>query len=175
MRAEPLKGEVWGFVSGLLKDPSRVRTGLDEMIEQEREGAYGDPDKETGVWMEKLYEADCLRAGYQELGAKGLMTLAELGERLAGLDEMRKAAQRELAALKGRRERLQELKRDRDAFVEHYAGLVPEALDALSAEERHRVYRLLRLRVMVNRDGSVEVTGALGTGLDLCALETTSG
>ena len=117
--------------------------------------------------MEKLSEADRLRAGYQELGAKGLMTLAELGERLAGLNETRKTAQRELAALEGRRERLQELKRDRDTLLENYAGLVPEALDTLSAEDRQRIYRMLSLRALVNRNGSVEMTGVLSTGLDV--------
>ena len=32
---------MWDLVSGLLKDPERVRAGLDEMIEQERRHAWG--------------------------------------------------------------------------------------------------------------------------------------
>jgi hypothetical protein len=36
---------------------------------------------------------------------------------------------------------LAELEHDRDALLERYAGLVPEALDALEAEELHRFIR----------------------------------
>jgi len=42
--------------------------------------------------------------------------------------------------------------------------MAPEALEALSAEERRRLYRMLRLRVVVNPDRSIEVTGALVLG-----------
>jgi hypothetical protein len=42
--------------------------------------------------------------------------------------------------------------------------MAPEALEALSAEERHRLYRMLRLRVVANPDRSIEVTGALVPG-----------
>ena len=64
--------------SELLTDPERVRAGLEEMIERERNGSRGDPDREARAWAEKLAEADRMRVGYQELAATGLMTLAEL-------------------------------------------------------------------------------------------------
>jgi DNA-binding transcriptional MerR regulator len=32
-----------------------------------------------------------------------------------------------------------------EALLEHYAAMVPEGLDALSPEERHRVYKMLGL------------------------------
>jgi hypothetical protein len=40
----------------------------------------------------------------------------------------------------------------------------PEALEALSTEERHQLYGMLRLRVVANPDRSIEVTGALVLG-----------
>jgi hypothetical protein len=50
---------------------------------------------------------------------------------------------------------------------EHTPGLLakmaPKALDALSPEERHRLYRMLRLRAAANPDQSLEVSGALET------------
>jgi hypothetical protein len=49
--------------------------------------------------------------------------------------------------------------------------MVPEALDALEPEERHQVYKMLKLRVAVGTDGSIEVKGTLGDGLDVCNLE----
>jgi hypothetical protein len=38
----------------------------------------------------------------------------------------------------------------------------PAALDSLSPEERHQVYKMLRLTVEVSPDGSLNVTGVLG-------------
>ena len=44
--------------------------------------------------------------------------------------------------------------------------MVPEALDRLTPEERHRVYKMLRLRVTMYADGLAEVTGAFDGLLD---------
>ena len=40
--------------------------------------------------------------------------------------------------------------------------MTPAALDALSPEERHQIYKMLRLTVEVSPDGSLNVTGVLG-------------
>jgi hypothetical protein len=42
-----------------------------------------------------------------------------------------------------------------------YAGMVPEALDELTGEERHQIYRMLRLQVLVYPDGDLDVRGVL--------------
>ncbi len=42
--------------------------------------------------------------------------------------------------------------------------MAPEAPDILSPEERRRLYRMLRLKVIANPDRSLEVSGALETG-----------
>jgi hypothetical protein len=55
-----------------------------------------------------------------------------------------------------------ELERDRDAAIESYAEILPDALDALSGEERRRLYGMLRLEVAPTPDGP-EVCGALVT------------
>jgi len=62
------------------------------LIEQARGELHGDPDHETKVWLEKLAEIDRMRSGYQDLVAKGLMTL-EPGEKLQNLQETRKTAE----------------------------------------------------------------------------------
>ncbi len=46
--------------------------------------------------------------------------------------------------------------------MESYARMVPEQLDLLTPEERHQVYKMLRLRVAVYKDGSLEVSGVFG-------------
>ena len=59
---------------------------------------------------------------------------------------------------------MERLEQDKETLLESYAKMAPEALEALSAEERRRLYRMLRLRVVANPDRSIEVTGALVLG-----------
>jgi site-specific DNA recombinase len=173
-RADTVEPLVWEFVSGLLTEPERLRSGLEAMIEHERAGSRGDAEQEAKAWHERLADAERRRSGFQDMAAAGLITFDELRVKLAALDETRETARRELDALAGRQERLAELERDRDTLLERYAGLVPEALDTLTAEERQQVYRMLRLRVVAPPEklGTVEVTGALGGKLDVWRSET---
>jgi len=46
--------------------------------------------------------------------------------------------------------------------LEYYARMTPAALDALSPEERHQVYKMLRLAVEISPDGSLDCSGVLG-------------
>jgi hypothetical protein len=48
--------------------------------------------------------------------------------------------------------------------MEHYAGIVPESLDNLSPEERHQIYKMLRIEVLAYPDKSLEVSGSLVGG-----------
>ena len=90
------------------------------------------------------------------------MTLEELGEKLSGLDEIRRHAERELSALHDYQERVKqlELEEDRDDLLEAMAETVPEGLAGLTGEERNRVYRMLRLEVTPTPEG-YSMTGAL--------------
>lgn len=107
---------------------------MDLLIAQEREGRHSDPEREAAVWAEKVAECVRLRSAYQDQQADGLMTLAELGSKLEELENTRRMAEAELAALVAREERVEELERDRDALLELYAGAVPEALDRLDGD-----------------------------------------
>jgi hypothetical protein len=66
-------------------------------------------------------------------------------------------------------ERLEDLNRDRDALLERYANVTGEALDELSAEERNKLYKMLKLRVVLGDDGTPEVSGVLCEDLELPA------
>jgi hypothetical protein len=147
VRATRVEDAVWRFVSELLKDPDRIRAGIEELIEQERAAAHGDPEPEAELWEEKIAECSRLRSAYQDQQAAGLMTMEELASKLAKLEETRRVAEAELAALDAREERVSELEADRDALLASYAELVPEALDGLTGEERMRVYEMLQLEV----------------------------
>jgi hypothetical protein len=60
-----------------------------------------------------------------------------------------------------RNERIKALKKDRDAKLAAFAGSVPERLDHLLSEERNQIYKKLKLRVNVDGDGPLSVTGAV--------------
>ena len=87
------------------------------------------------------------------------MTEQELGVALKELDETRETAEREREAARARSEVLQRLERDRDALMESYAGMVSETLEDLAPEERHRIYKLLRLGVRFRPNWPLEITG----------------
>ena len=160
-RAEEVEEIVWNLVSSLLKDPERLRAGLDEMIERERAGMRGDPGQEAKTWLEKLATVDQERRGYLRQNARGILPDAELDEALAELEETRVTVEQELAGLQGRREAIEALERDRNTLLGRYADEIPETIDALSPEEHHRVYKMLGIGVVVNPDTTLEVSGLL--------------
>jgi site-specific DNA recombinase len=158
-KAEEVEARVWDVVSGILKDPERLRVGLDYMIEQERRDVHGDPATAAERWLEEISEAGRKRTRYQEMAAEGLIGFEELRARLAALEDARKTAGQELRALQRRAEHLAQLERDRDSLLESYADLVPGALDALVPEERRRAYRIIGLEAHLASDGSFKLGG----------------
>jgi site-specific DNA recombinase len=160
-RAPDTEGRVWDLISGLLKDPERLRAGLDEMIEAERAEMRGDPEAEALAWLDKIAALDSKRSRYQDMAAEGHITFEELGAKLRELAADRATAERELEDLNARRSRLEDLERDKETLLKEYAGMLPDALDELSGEERHQVYRMLRIQVFVFPNGDLEVRGVL--------------
>jgi hypothetical protein len=150
---------VWNFVSDLLRQPERIKAGLDRLIEEERTGAQRDPEQEAEFWSKKIAEVEVERRGYQRLAVKGHMTDEELAAELAELDETRETAERELEAARARSETLERLQHDRNTMLESYARMAKEALETLTPEERHRIYKLLRLNVYARSDWPLEIQG----------------
>jgi site-specific DNA recombinase len=105
-RADKLEPAIWELVSNLLKEPERIREGLERLIKEERQGMRGNPVQEHAAWLRKLTEVDLRRASLQDMAAEGLITFDELRTKLAALEETRELARRELASLQDRRDRL---------------------------------------------------------------------
>ena len=163
---------MWHFVSSLLKDPERLKAGLEEMIEAESASMRGDPGHAATAWLEKLSEVEQERRGYLRLAAKGHMSDEELDEALD--EDTCEAAKRELEALQSRQKVLEELERDKNALLESYAQTTSAALDYLAAEERQRIYKMLRLKVYTHVDGGTELSGILSLRDGFCAENITS-
>jgi hypothetical protein len=132
-------------------------------MERERElASLRDPEREAQTWLERIAAADRQRAKYQEMAAEELITFEELRERLEGLEEAKKMAQGELESISLHRQHLEELERSADDLVRHYAAIVPESLDAISPEEKHQIYKTLRMKVLVNMERTVAVETVSG-------------
>ena len=86
---------------------------------------------------------------------------------LAELEDTRATAEAELKTIRGRMAVLEELERDRDALLESYAGMMPDALDSLTPEDRCRVYGMLRLNVRASADGTMQARGVLNAGVNM--------
>ena len=160
-RADKLEPMVWAAVYDIMTNPEQLRDDLDTMIELKRNEARGDPQREAKAWLEKLSEVDRKRSAYQDQQAEGLITLDELRAKLTSLEETRKIAQRELEILSRRQEEIEELERDKDDLLRYYADTAPEALDNLTPEQRHHIYKMGRFEVLSHADGTIEITGPL--------------
>lgn len=110
---------------------------------------------------DRIVAAERKRDGYLELAAEGFMGRDELRSKLAELEETTAEAEREIAAIRGRAERLEALKRDRDEVLASYAGEVPERLKEATPETRNRVYRMLGLRVTAAADRALSARGRI--------------
>lgn len=64
-KAEEPEPAVWALVSGLLEDPDCLRAGLEKLIEEERRGSRGNPEREEVAWATKLTDVDRKRGAYQ--------------------------------------------------------------------------------------------------------------
>jgi hypothetical protein len=106
-----------------------------------------------------------MRARYQDMAARSLITLDELGARLEDLDSERETAERGLALIRARSERLEDLERDAETLIDSYSKALPEVLGAADSQERSRVYKMLRLRALANSKSEVELEGVLAKDL----------
>ena len=91
------------------------------------------------------------------------MTLNESGAALEELEHARSTIVRESNETHARQGRFTTLERDSDALLETCDASLEKTLERLGSEDCHRLYRLLRLEVLVGTDGSLTVSGAPDT------------
>jgi hypothetical protein len=174
VRSDRAHSAVWELVSGLLKNPKQLRDYLDTMIEQEkRAGHRGDPEKEAKLWTERLGDIERRREGYWDLVADGDMHKDVMRAKIVELEEQRRTIERELEILRRRDEYLEKLERDRDALLTSRMAMAPGALDSLTPEERHRFYKMIKLKVVSSPSRPLEVSGAFVPSQELGTLEPT--
>jgi hypothetical protein len=163
LRAVETEALVWGFVSGVLKDPARLELGLNEMIEQEKALVSRGPADDSEAWLKKLAKLEVQEERLLDLYLESKLEMDRYEKRLAQINQSRSAVEKELERIKDRVARVDQLERDRDAVLNDYCRIVPEQLDALEPEERNRIYKMLDLTVLADENGSLELKWALGS------------
>ena len=143
------------------------------MIEEERKGMRGDPDQEAKGVVGEAYRGGPRAARLPKARRQRPHDRPRAGWRPGGAGRNSKIAERKLEALRGRRERIEEMERDRDALLDNYARMASEALNVLAPEERHQVYRILRLQAVM-MDRTLGISGTFGEGDVLCPTTTPS-
>jgi site-specific DNA recombinase len=164
LRAVETEALVWGFVSGVLKDPTRLELGLNRMIEQEKAlGSRGSGDY-SKAWLKKLSELEVQEERLLDLYLEGKLEMDRYEKRLTQIKLSRSAVEEELAHIAGRAARVDQLERDRDTLINNYSRIVPDQLDVLEPAERNRIYKMLDLTVLAHEEGSLELKWAPGAG-----------
>jgi hypothetical protein len=65
VRAVEAEEAIWEFISRLLKDPERIRLGMERLIDEERSAANrGNPGNTAKAWADKAAECLRLRSAY---------------------------------------------------------------------------------------------------------------
>ena len=93
---------------------------------------------------------------------------------LAELEATKMSAERELGTLTNRRESIERLERDKNALLESLIAMTPEALDRLAPEERHRIYRMMKLSATALLDSGIEINGNIAPANEVGTLEIAS-
>jgi hypothetical protein len=141
------------------------------MIERERSAVSRAPEREAALWAKRLEQLERKRSSFQDMAAEGLITFDELPTKLEILQKDHAQVKAELEAAFYRKEKIAALEADAENLLDTYATAVPERIQDLNAEERHRVYELLDLRAIARCDGTVELTAPLGR-IGLCVNQT---
>ncbi len=155
LRVERMEEQIWGFVRGLLRDPERIRAGLDRLDRRGEDERRPGPGAERSVLVEEDNRGRDGAARLPPAGRQGAHGRRRAGGgALGGGRGPRCRPARSRGSAGQGRGVPQALERDSDALLRSYAGAVVEVLDDLAPEERHRVYKLLRLGVRPAPTGS---------------------
>jgi site-specific DNA recombinase len=155
-KAETLEERVREAVAELFRDPQAIEEQIERRLERER-NLTRDPKKEAIMWAKKLTEISAKRSRYQDQQAAGLLTLAELTEKLDHLEAERKTAQRELEVAHDRKGRIETLEYDIAIVLALYGAFAGADLSLFPPEERRRIYATLGLRATAYSSGYVEI------------------
>jgi len=112
---------------------------------------------DEAAWFKRLAEINVKQERLLDLHLDGDVTTEQFRAKSTKLEEARVAAEDQLEAARSRLERLKDMEHSKDALISHYASLVPQGLAELSPEKKNRIYKMMRLHVFADREGTLTV------------------
>ena len=158
--ATELERQVWEGVSGFLSDPERMRRGLEELVAHEAK-EDGGLDAAFAYWGETLSQVKVKSERLLDLYLEGALEKGCYDERARGLEAQEKEARAELEKVKARRQTIEQAERDIEGVIESYSAAIPHELERLEPEGRHRIYKMLSLRVKLANSGIATMEGTI--------------
>ena len=108
---------MWNFVSSVLKDPERLRSGLDQMLDREKALSSRAPRENEEGWLKKLSELEVQEERLLDLYLEGKLELHRYELRITQLMRSRMTVQEEPEHIRNRTARIERLEQDRDALL----------------------------------------------------------
>jgi site-specific DNA recombinase len=158
--AVELERQVWEDVSRFLSDPERMRRGLENLVAHEAK-EDGSLDAAFAFWGETLSQVKIKSERLLDLYLEGTLEKGRYEERTRGLEAQEKEARAELEKIKARKQTIEQAERDVESLIESYSAAIPDELERLEPEERHRIYKMLSLRVKLKNSGITAIEGAI--------------
>jgi site-specific DNA recombinase len=156
-RAEALEEYVMEAVSALLSDPTDLLAEIDERIEAE-EGIARDPSRELATLERRLEDLAAKRSRYVDLYADGVIgSKAELGEKLAALDDEAEALKAAKAAALDRSDNIEKWQEQKRSVLFIYAAFAAQAPSMFTPEHRRAMYERIGLRVTAYKSSPPEI------------------
>ena len=159
MRADVLEELVWGAVLDVISNCNRLRRQWQKHINRQLRQLRGDPNKETRRLAESLQKLERRRSGYLDQEADGLMSREELRTKLAEVDRQREELRQALHETQDRQQTIKKLEFERDHNLDLVESLQGITYVTASPQDRHRIYKALRLQVEVDEEGQVRLSG----------------
>jgi hypothetical protein len=164
MPAEVMEEAVWRAVHRLITDPDRLRRQYQEHIDRQISRLRGNPEREARVLVGRLQKLEQRRSRFIDLAGDGTITREDLRTKLAEVDGQRAEFQKALRETQGRQQTIKALEFERDhnlELQELHGGRYATA----SPRDRHRIYQALQLRVVVDEDRTILLTGIFSPSL----------
>jgi DNA repair exonuclease SbcCD ATPase subunit len=128
-------------------------------IDRQLRQLSGDPNKEARRLAERLQKLERRRSGYLDQEADGLMSREELRTKLAEVDRQREEFRQALHETQDRQQTIKKLEFERDHNLDLVESLQGITYVTASPQDRHRIYKALRLQVEVDEEGQVRLSG----------------
>lgn len=158
-----------------VSNPDRIRRGVELLVECEERLLGTDANgREVKRWATRSRELERKRSTLQDMAAEGLITFSERATKLDAVEEAEREARWHLEELGRRQEMLENLRQGTENLVDSYSEMIPEGLEALPSEARHRVYQMLELTVTARPDGNLLANMILGGPPGSCPPEFAS-